>query len=145
MIRELSALYTGPLAWLRGHALLAADAPADVVGARDVFTPAGLERMIDLHATNYPPGDRRAVLSIWSKYYLAAVIYTPVAAMLMNGRALPVALDEIGLVLGESGEVRQLVVPHAGEAAPEIGTAARFLPRIDANPGPAIATMAGHL
>lgn len=144
MIEELAPLYTGPLAWLQGRTLLTADAPADTVAACDVFTPAGLDRMIDLHAVNYPPGDRRAVLSLWSKYYLAAAIYTPVAAHLMLGRVLPTPLDQIGLVLAGTGEVQQLVLPHAGEPAPEADASERFLPLIDNNLAPAIEAMAAH-
>ncbi len=144
MIAALAPLYTGPLEWLRGRAILAGDAPAQTGAARDGFTPAGLDRMIRLHAPNYAPGDERAVLSIWSKYYLAAAIYTPVAAQLILGRALPTALDQIGLVLADTGEVEKLVLPHAGESAPPADASARFLALIDNNLGPAIDAMAAH-
>lgn len=144
MAQELAPLYAGPLAWLRGRTLLADEAPDTTLAASDVFTPDGLDRMIELHAPNYPPGDARALLSIWSKYYLAAAIYTPVAALVMLGRALPVTLDDIGVVPGATGEVWQLVLPHTGDTAPEADAASRFLPLIDANLGPAIERMAAH-
>src|SRR5699024_9673498 len=85
---------------------------------------------------------------------LATMVYTPFAAELLLGRRLPIELDRISLVLAETGEVEQLVVPHAGaphvgkphagEFVPKADAAERFLPLIDANLGPAINIMATY-
>lgn len=144
MIASLSPLFAGPLEALGNKLLQADEAPDHTVPAADVFTAAGLDRVIARHGKQYAHGDARAVLSQWSKYYLSAAVVVPVAANLILGRELPLGLDRLGLVLSPTGEVEQLVLPHDGSAVAAAAASSRFLPLIHEVLAPAIGIMAAH-
>ncbi|HET7371053.1 MAG TPA: siderophore-iron reductase FhuF [Gammaproteobacteria bacterium] len=145
MIASLAPLFTGPFAGLEDRLLSAEAAPPDTVTAAELFTTAGLDAVLARGAALYPAGDRRALLSLWSRYYFGAVIYLPVAANLVLGRALPLALDDLGVVLAETGEVTQLVLAHDGEPVRQRRAPERFAALLDDNLAPAIAAMAPHV
>lgn len=48
--------------------------------AASFLDPATLQARLDLLHRRYPGGDRRAVASLWTKYYLAALLPGPIAA-----------------------------------------------------------------
>lgn len=155
MLPTLTPLSRGPLAPLLERVLLPHQASAEVVPARTLFTPAGLDKVLARHGAAYvqanrrPPErrspDRRAVMSQWSKYFLSQAIYVPVAANLLLDRRLPLNLETLGVALDAEGLVTELVIPDEGEG---IGGAAdgesRLRPLFDALLSPTIAAMAAH-
>lgn len=83
-------------------------------------------------------------MSQWSKYFLSQAIYVPVAANLLLDRQLPLALDQLGLLLDEQSLVTTLVVPNEGERVSGTDGESRLRPLMDATLAPAIASMAAH-
>lgn len=155
MLPTLTPLFEGPFATLHDRVLLPYQAPArpvspaGIVPARELFTAEGLDAILArygaVHATpERRPPDRRAVISQWSKYFLSQAIYVPVAANLLLDRQLPLALDELGLMLDAEGLVERLVVPHEGTAIVAADAESRLRPLLNALLAPAITAMAAH-
>lgn len=144
MIDSLASLYTGPFAGLENQLVSAEAAPANVTRAADLFTPVGLDAALGRFAVHYPGGDTRAVTSLWSRYYLAAAVYVPLAANLVLERELPLGLGELGVALGNHAEPAQLVLAHDGEPVRNRAEPARFDFLVEDNLAPAIAVMAAH-
>ncbi|MFC3291477.1 siderophore-iron reductase FhuF [Modicisalibacter luteus] len=151
MLPTLAALFQGPLAAFHDRVLLSSQASGEVVPVRRLFTPQGLDGVLDRYADEfktpvYRRPDRRALMSQWSKYFLAQAVYVPVGANLLLDRRLPVALDTLGVQLDELGLVERLVIPHEG-ADIEVAQGdveARLRPLMRNLLSPAIASMAAH-
>ncbi|TDX23335.1 ferric iron reductase protein FhuF [Modicisalibacter xianhensis] len=151
MLPSLSALFQGPLAVFHDRVLLTPQAQGDVVPVQHLFTPRGLDDVLDRYAGAfttpvYRRPDRRALVSQWSKYFLAQVVYVPVAANLLLDRRLPVAFDTLGVQLDELGLVERLVIPHEGEhiSVPKGDVEARLRPLMEGLLWPVIVSMTAH-
>lgn len=84
---------------------------ADAVKLADIPFPALARR----YAASFPSGgDPRAALSLWSQYYLLALVPCAAAVALVAAQDLPVAVAEMGVVLGETGQPTCLCLPHGG-------------------------------
>lgn len=64
----------------------------------DVF-----DRALSAFSAAYHQPDRDALVSLWSMYYLAALIVPPTSALLRHDVILPVGFDEIGMTIGGDG------------------------------------------
>ncbi|HET8791370.1 MAG TPA: siderophore-iron reductase FhuF [Modicisalibacter sp.] len=149
MLSTLTPLFQGPLADFGERLLLPHQVPATPTPARQLFTAEGLDAVLKRYAGGFRtpgrwPPDRRAVMSQWSKYFLSQAIYVPVAANLLLDRQLPLALDQLGLLLDEQSLVTTLVVPNEGERVSGTDGESRLRPLMDATLAPAIASMAAH-
>ena len=151
MLPTLAALFQGPFAAFHDRVLLASQAKGEVVPLRRLFTPQGLDEVLDRYAVEfmtpvYRRPDRRALMSQWSKYFLAQTIYVPVAANLLLDRRLPLAFDTLGVQLDELGLVERLVIPHEGDSieVAQGDVEARLRPLMCALLGPTIAAMTVH-
>lgn len=151
MLPTLSSLFQGPFAALHDRVLLTQQAQGEVVAARQLCSPDGLDQVLDRYAVSfmtsaYRRPDRRALMSQWSKCFLSQTVYVPVAANLLLDRQLPMTLDEVGVQLDEQGLVDRLVVPHEGQlvAAAQRDAEARLRPLMDDLLWPVIDAMAGH-
>ncbi|MEC9484182.1 MAG: siderophore-iron reductase FhuF [Halomonas sp.] len=151
MLPSLAALFQGPFSAFHDRVLLPSQARGEVVPAHRLFTPDGLDEVLDRYAVEYMTPvyrrpDRRALMSQWSKYFLAQAVYVPVAANLLLDRRLPMAFDTLEVQLDELGLVERLVVPHEGEdiAAARGDTEARLRPLLDDLLDPAIDAMTMH-
>ncbi|MCJ2127614.1 siderophore-iron reductase FhuF [Methylobacterium sp. E-045] len=58
----------------------------------------------------FETADRRALVSLWTQYYLPALIIPYFTALSRLGRALPIGFDRIGFELDESGIVSRFIV-----------------------------------
>lgn len=94
----------------------------------DLLRPARLAQVLTRYAAGFPGSDPRAVLSLWSQYYLLTLVPAAVAAALVAGRELPVALDGMAATLSESGQPTSLCLPHAGCAAGQACPLLRLTP-----------------
>ena len=66
----------------------------------DLLDEARFNAVIDRYAAQFPAGtDRRALVSLWSLYYLSALGMGAVIAWLELRRTLPLALDELTLLI----------------------------------------------
>lgn len=154
MLPTLTALFQGPLADFGERLLLPHQVLATPIPARQLFSAEGLEAVLERYAGDFrtlgrrplerQPPDRRAVMSQWSKYFLSQAIYVPVAANLLLDRQLPLALDELGLLLDDQSLVTTLVVADEGEWVNGADGESRLRPLMDATLAPAITRMAAH-
>ncbi|MCG7599681.1 siderophore-iron reductase FhuF [Halomonas sp. McH1-25] len=151
MLPTLSALFQGPFAALHDRVLLPSQARGEVVPVQQLFSPQGLDEVLERYAVEfmtpvYRRPDRRALMSQWSKYFLAYTVSLPVAANLLLDRRLPVTFDTLGVQLDELGLAERLVVAHEGEGieVAQGDVEARLRPLMDDLLGPAIAAMTAH-
>lgn len=63
----------------------------------------------------FETADRRALVSLWTQYYLPALIIPYFTALSRLGRALPIGFDRIGFELDESGIVSRFIVAEEEE------------------------------
>ncbi|WP_159999404.1 siderophore-iron reductase FhuF [Roseomonas sp. 18066] len=133
----LTALLQGPLAPYSQKFFFSA-AEGSEPAAR-LLEPGVLPDLLARFATRYPaPADPRAVASLWSKYHFSTWLVPALAANLLLGLDLPVALDEAGLRLAADGETIGLDIP--GPGAP-VG-ADRFARIVDRHLAPLIEALA---
>lgn len=78
---------------------------------------ACFDRAMTAFAAGYREPDRGALVSLWSMYYLVALIVPATAALLCRDRVLPVGYDEIGLAIGEGGTAAFLLADAGSGAA----------------------------
>jgi ferric iron reductase protein FhuF len=91
----------------------------------ELLDPACLESVISRFAGTYPPDtDRRALVSLWTLYYFSALMIDPILCWLELRRVLPLALDEIDVLIDSTtglpshfllntlGEVQETATVH---------------------------------
>ena len=82
---------------------------------RRFLAGAGFTAMAEALCTDCRCDDCRPVLSYWSQTYFAALIVPTTIALLCENKVLPVALDDVGLDLDQSGALRGLSVANSGK------------------------------
>ena len=141
---SLTRLYAGPLKGMDRKLMTWDQAPETAWRAQDLFSRRGMAHLIQRYGAEHQHGDCRAVMSLWSKYFLALTTYTGVAHNLLADRQLPLALPRLGVVLGEDMLIDALVVEETSSPLIDTRAEARFLPLIRDTWGPAITCMAHH-
>ncbi|WP_069384169.1 siderophore-iron reductase FhuF [Halomonas caseinilytica] len=139
----LSSLYIGPMAQLMPPRVSTRTAP-DTVAASELLDPARLEALMADFNAHYPGGDRRALVSIWTKWHFASLAATSLAANLILERDLPLALDDLRLVLAPEGHVVGLCLKDEGRPLAELEGTARFTTLIDDHLTPLIEGLAAY-
>ncbi|MCJ2036120.1 siderophore-iron reductase FhuF [Methylobacterium sp. J-068] len=136
----LAPLFSGPLSAYEGRLVPFADARPGLSGTA-LLEPATLSAHLARFARTYPDvaPDPRAVASIWSKHHFAALVVPTLAASLILGRTLPVALDAIAVVSDAEGRTLALKLRDAGAPAPG---PERFAPLIEGHIRPLAAALA---
>ncbi|MAA64690.1 MAG: siderophore-iron reductase FhuF [Alteromonadaceae bacterium] len=146
MIAELAPLFTGEFAHYRDIMALPDD-PRPAIPATDVVTPDGLEARLMAYAPDCADGDRRALVSQWSRTYFLRLTVPTVAASLVLGWRLPVAFETLQIIIGDDGLPEGFKLPHAGErwnATPD-GPFERFSDLLDGNFTPFIEGVVGQV
>lgn len=115
MIEALAPLFTGDFSSYR-DTLVLHDDPRPSVPLRELLSAEGLPALLARFGETYPGGDRRALLSQWSKHYFVRLIPPVVAAALVLNRRLPLDLDDIEVVLDEQHLPQAFKLRDAGEA-----------------------------
>ncbi|MCI0592374.1 ferric iron reductase protein FhuF [Chromohalobacter marismortui] len=93
----------------------------------ELLEPETLNGLLDRVVADYGVGaDRKAAASLWSKYHLSALSIPTLVANLLLNQALPVALDDVRVSVGEKGETARLWLPHGGRPVPSREPGARF-------------------
>ncbi|WP_136253503.1 siderophore-iron reductase FhuF [Onishia niordana] len=140
----LKALYTGPLDGLSPPRVGPVKAPA--VSLADLLAPARFEAELIRFGAGYGyphgQGDRRALISLWSKWHFGALLAPYLAANLLLERDLPVGLDEIGVHLAPAGRTERLQLAHAGRPLTSLDGLTRFSTLIDDHLTPLISDLA---
>ncbi|MBB6342363.1 ferric iron reductase protein FhuF [Pseudomonas fluvialis] len=145
MIPALAPLFQGPFAQYR-EVLTLLDDPRPALSGREFVSPERLEQQMLRFAPEHAEGDRRALLSLWSKYYFLRLIPPVLAAGLILNWRLPLDFDEIQVVVGADGLPEAFKLPHGGErwnCPPQDGFE-RFGDLLDANLLPFIEGLRAH-
>lgn len=123
---QLSTIFTGNLAHYRDKLVLPED-EREVVSGCDLLRPHVFDSVIARFGAQYPGGDRRAVVSLWSQWYFSTLLIPSVAAILLLDRILPLPIDGVGVVLDEEKHHPVAFrLPHSGHAAPRPDPFERF-------------------
>lgn len=141
-IPEFAMLFSGRLAEYGHYFVLAADNPAPVPGtalADKVFLAGQISRFADAH---YPGGDRRAVVSLWSKAHFATMLPPFMALSLVLQRSVNVELSSIGCTFWADGTLRHIHLPDTGRLCTGIDPQARFGALLDGHLAPLIGALA---
>ncbi|NWC00349.1 siderophore-iron reductase FhuF [Pseudomonas gingeri] len=136
MIASLAPLFSGPLL-AYAEKLQPAD-NADAVSAQAFFRPESLNAFMDALQERHQADDRRALVSIWSKWYFSTFLAPVLAADLLLQRALPIALADVGLVLDANGKPSALTLPDAGQERQQACGFSRFASLIEGHLVPVI-------
>lgn len=127
MIAALAPLFFGEFASCR-DVLTTFEDPRPSLPVRQLLHTAQLDAVLQRFDPLHVGQDRRALASQWSKHYLVRLIPPVVAAALVLGRRLPLALDAIEVVLDEQGLPQAFKLPDDGEpfAVPPADAFQRF-------------------
>ncbi|MGB8712267.1 MAG: siderophore-iron reductase FhuF [Onishia taeanensis] len=140
----LDALYTGLMEGLTPPKVGPIQAPA--LPMRDLLTPERFEAELVRFRAGYgyqsEQGDRRALVSLWSKWHFGALLAPYLAANLLLERDLPVGLDEMGVWLTAEGRTERLQLAHAGRPLTSLDGFTRFSTLIDDHLTPLIGRLA---
>ncbi|WP_369959639.1 siderophore-iron reductase FhuF [Pseudomonas sp. MBLB4123] len=144
MIPALAPLFQGPFGHYR-EVLVLADDPRPALSGPELVAPEQLEALLARFAPEQVGGDRRARVSLWSKYYFLRLIPPVVAASLVLGWRLPLDFQRIQVIVGNDGLPAAFKLPHAGERwpAPPGDPFERFAELLDANLLPFIQALNG--
>ena len=113
MIAALAPLYFGEFASYR-EVLVTRDDPRPSIPARALLEREMLDSVLRRFDPPHADGDRRALASQWSKWYLVRLIPPVVAAALVLGRTLPLAFDDVDVVLDAQGIPQAFKLPGEG-------------------------------
>lgn len=139
--RETDRLFTGELAHAAGKLVVDDDERSYVPAAR-LLRPRALEEAVERFGARYPGGDRRAVASLWSQWYLGALVVPSIAAGLLLERVLPLGIDDIDVALDdEGGHAVAFRLPHGGRRDPGADVFERFEPLLRGHLEPFVGTL----
>jgi ferric iron reductase protein FhuF len=130
MIPSLAPVLEGPLTFAR-EVFSLHDAPGEgePVRCSDLQKPEVLRALLERYAVQHGGADRRAIVSMWTQYYSARLIYVAVAANLMLGRELPLAPEDTFLHVAEDGSPMGFCIAHDGAPVARRGME-RFAPLV---------------
>jgi ferric iron reductase protein FhuF len=113
----LASLFVGEYAAYRDAFVLEDDPRPAISGS--TFVDAGtLDAAAARLACRYGGSDRRALISMWSKFYFIRLLPPVIAANLLLRWHLPVALETLGVILDDEGLPTAFKLPHAGTLLP---------------------------
>lgn len=113
MIPALASLLPAPLAGILEPLVLAGDDRPAVPG-RELFAERRLQQCLAAFGRNYVDPDAQAVATQWSKWHFSIVL-TPVLALnLVADWRLPLALDQIAVLLSPDSRTMAIRLPDAG-------------------------------
>jgi Uncharacterized Fe-S protein len=110
LIAGLAAVVPQSLAAMTARMSVGGSASRAAIWRDDEAFEGALSRF----ATPFRRPDRRALVSLWSQYYLAALIIPTTVALLRLDRVLPVGADEMNIDIGEDGQVAHLWLTDDG-------------------------------
>ncbi len=139
-ISALAPLFIGDFEHYRHTLVLQGQDQRPGIPAQDLISADGLAWLLAKYRRFQPGDDDRALLSLWSRYYFVKLTVPVVAANLMLGRELPVALNRIEVILGEGGVPEAFRLPDEGRPfeTPPSGPFERFQELLEGNFEPLI-------
>lgn len=113
-IQSLAPLFTGKFEHYQHVLVLQGQDPRPGVPAEELISADGLAGLLAGYRHFQPGDDERALLSLWSRHYFVKLTVPVVAANLVLGRELPVALSQIEVLLDPKGLPEAFRLPHDG-------------------------------
>lgn len=146
-IPVLSPLFIGDLKPYRNVLVLEEQDQRKGIAATDLVSSEGLDRLLGEYQKSRSGDDQRALVSLWSKHYFAKLIVPVAVANLIAGHELPVALDNIEVIMGEGGVPEAFRLPHGGQPFQEAPGSPfeRFRELMDNNFSPLIDGWCEHI
>lgn len=141
MIPALAHLFRGDHAAI-GDALVLADDPRPYVPGSEMRDAAWLRECLAIFSHNYDEPEPLAVATQWSKWHFSRLLTPVIAASLAADWQLPLALDEIGIVLSPDSRTLAVRVAHEGGRQSFADAEERFALLIDGHLAPLIAALA---
>jgi ferric iron reductase protein FhuF len=141
MIPSLAPLFTGPLAAFEEKLQLRSHPQTDL-SADLFFQPETFSAFVDELLARYKTDERLALVSLWSKWYFSTFLAPVMAANLLLQRELPLALNDVGLKLGDDARPQALQLRDAGQPLLEYMAFERFHTLIEQHLEPVIETLA---
>lgn len=109
----------------------------------DLLDHQTLGQLLSRFACTYgKDADRKAVASIWSKYYFSSISIPTLAANLLLEYDLPVAPDQLRLEFSEKGQAERVWLAHGGEPLRSHASMERFQALFDGHCMPLIEVLA---
>lgn len=141
MIPALAHLFRGDHAAI-GDALVLADDPRPYMPGSDMRDDTRLRQRLADFARNYAEPDPMAVATQWSKWHFSLLLTPVIAANLAADWQLPLAFDEIGIVLSPDSRTLAIRVAHEGGRQSFAAAEDRFALLVDEHLAPLIAALA---
>ncbi|MGO1615800.1 MAG: siderophore-iron reductase FhuF [Halomonas sp.] len=138
---SLASCYTGPLANFTPP-LIGGTPPLEAFKTARWRNADWLKEDLSRFAEQYPDGDQRAVVSIWSKWHLSALTVPTLTANLLLNRDLPVGLDDMQVIFNDKGATSRLWLPHEGTPITTQDPFERFATLIEQHWAPLIEQLA---
>ncbi|PVY78915.1 ferric iron reductase protein FhuF [Tamilnaduibacter salinus] len=113
MLDDLNAFFSGDYALFRDR-IVGPEDDRPGLPARALLTDDGLGTVLERFGATHPGADRRGLVSLWSRYYFLWLTVPSVVANLVLHRELPVALDDLDVILGDDGLPSAFRVPDEG-------------------------------
>lgn len=110
---SLAACYTGPLANFTSP-IIGGSPPIQAFKAARWRDAHWLQQDLARFVEQYPGGDQRAVVSLWSKWHFSALTVPTLTANLLLNRDLPVGVDDVHVIFNGKGCTSRLWLPHEG-------------------------------
>ena len=114
----------------------------DCPSACRLAEPERFDRVLSAFAAPFAEPDRGALVSLWSMYYLAALIVPATAALLCRDHVLPVGFDEVGIHVDPAGLAAFRLVHDGSSQAGRWGH--RFDTLVDGHLAPFVALCAAR-
>jgi len=115
----LEDVYPDELAYCRGRLRLASSGARGIPG-EELLGPTTCDGLVRAFGSSHEGGDRRALASLWSQWYMGALVTPAVAAGLLTGRRLPLRIGELKIVLDDApGTVAAFLLPDLGRREPD--------------------------
>ncbi|MCL7744392.1 siderophore-iron reductase FhuF [Guyparkeria hydrothermalis] len=109
------SVFSGPLARLPRPVLGEWSGEGVSLTLRQLRDPSALAVILERFAPNYPGGDRRAVASMWSKWFFNAVL-PPVVGLLLAERRACIADDaSVGVIIDASARPSRFWLRESGD------------------------------
>lgn len=128
-----------------GTGLVPAGTRGPSLALSDLLAPGAVDRILAPLLREKPDQDRRALLSLWSRYYFFTLIPPVALTLMLAHRRLPLAPAGASVLLKPDGLPAAIALPHAGEecAAPQ-DPFERFAPLLQGHLAPLIAHWAAE-
>jgi ferric iron reductase protein FhuF len=125
ILREIDRLTTGEYECFAGR-LVGFDDPRPSIAAESLLDQAMRDAIYARFAVRFESFDARAVLSIWTKWYLNAFLPPVLLADLLLTRGLSVPLDRVEFIVGEDSRVSAIKMDGAGQDTMDASAFDRF-------------------